>query len=43
MGADVLQLKSGYYCKLVLAESLVFQNPPLRQAWERWAQWWKRG
>jgi len=24
-----------FYCKFVLADSLVFQNPPLRQAWER--------
>jgi hypothetical protein len=27
--------KSGYYCTFVLVDSLVFQNPPLRQAWER--------
>jgi hypothetical protein len=27
-----------FYCKFVLADSLVFQNPPLRQAWERWQQ-----
>jgi hypothetical protein len=26
-----------FYCKLVLADNLVFQNPPLRQAWERCA------
>jgi len=25
-----------FYCKFVLADSLVFQNPPLRQAWERY-------
>lgn len=25
-----------FYCKLVLADNLVFQNPPLRQAWERY-------
>jgi hypothetical protein len=25
-----------YYCKFVLADNLVFQNPPLRQAWERY-------
>jgi hypothetical protein len=24
------------YCKFVLVDSLVFQIPPLRQAWERW-------
>ena len=24
-----------FYCKLVLVDNLVFQNPPLRQAWER--------
>lgn len=24
-----------FFCKFVLADSLVFQNPPLRQAWER--------
>ena len=24
-----------FYCKFVLADNLVFQNPPLRQAWER--------
>jgi hypothetical protein len=27
-----------FYCKFVLADNLVFQNPPLRQAWERWLQ-----
>jgi len=27
-----------FYCKFVLVDSLVFQNPPLRQAWERYAQ-----
>jgi len=27
-----------FYCKFVLADNLVFQNPPLRQAWERYAQ-----
>jgi len=27
-----------FYCKFVLADNLVFQNPPLRQAWERWWQ-----
>jgi hypothetical protein len=26
-----------FYCKFVLADNLVFQNPPLRQAWERYA------
>jgi hypothetical protein len=25
-----------FYCKFVLADNLVFQNPPLRQAWERY-------
>lgn len=24
-----------FNCKFMLADSLVFQNPPLRQAWER--------
>jgi hypothetical protein len=24
-----------FYCKFVLVDNLVFQNPPLRQAWER--------
>ena len=24
-----------YYCKFVLVDNLVFQNPPLRQAWQR--------
>ncbi len=24
-----------FYCKFVLQDNLVFQNPPLRQAWER--------
>jgi hypothetical protein len=24
------------YCKFVLVDNLVFQNPPLRQAWERY-------
>jgi hypothetical protein len=24
-----------FFCKFVLADNLVFQNPPLRQAWER--------
>lgn len=24
-----------FYCKFLLADNLVFQNPPLRQAWER--------
>jgi hypothetical protein len=23
-----------FYCKFVVADSLVYQNPPLRQAWE---------
>jgi hypothetical protein len=27
-----------FYCKFVLADNLVFQNPPLRQAWERYVQ-----
>jgi hypothetical protein len=27
-----------FYCKFVLADSFVFQNPPLRQAWERYLQ-----
>jgi hypothetical protein len=27
-----------FYCKFVLADNLVFQNPPLRQAWERYSQ-----
>lgn len=27
-----------FYCKFVLADSLVFQNPPLRQAWECYVQ-----
>jgi hypothetical protein len=27
-----------FYCKFVLVDNLVFQNPPLRQAWERWQQ-----
>jgi hypothetical protein len=26
-----------FYCKFVLVDNLVFQNPPLRQAWERYA------
>ena len=26
-----------FYRKFVLADNLVFQNPPLRQAWERYA------
>ena len=30
--------KSGYYYTFVLADSSVLQNPPLRQAWERWQQ-----
>jgi len=30
--------KSGYYYRFVLADSSVFQNPPLRQAWERYKQ-----
>ena len=25
-----------FYCKFVLVDNLVFQNPPLRQAWERY-------
>jgi hypothetical protein len=25
-----------FYCKFVLADNFVFQNPPLRQAWERY-------
>jgi hypothetical protein len=25
-----------FFCKFVLADNLVFQNPPLRQAWERY-------
>jgi hypothetical protein len=24
------------YCKFVLVDNLVLQNPPLRQAWERY-------
>jgi hypothetical protein len=27
-----------FYCKFVLADNLVFQNPPLRQAWELYGQ-----
>lgn len=27
-----------FYCKFVLVDNLVFQNPPLRQAWERYQQ-----
>ena len=27
-----------FYCKFVLVDNLVFQNPPLRQAWERYRQ-----
>lgn len=27
-----------FYCKFVLVDSLVFHNPPLRQAWERYAK-----
>jgi hypothetical protein len=27
-----------YYCKFVLVDNLVFQIPPLRQAWERYQQ-----
>ena len=27
-----------FYCKFVLADNLVFQNPPLRQAWNRYKQ-----
>ena len=27
-----------FYCKFVLADNLVFQNPPLRQAWKRYKQ-----
>ena len=27
-----------FYCKFVLVDNLVFQNPPLRQAWERYKQ-----
>jgi hypothetical protein len=26
------------YCKFVLVDNLVFLNPPLRQAWERYQQ-----
>jgi len=26
-----------FYCKFVLVDNLVFKNPPLRQAWERYA------
>jgi hypothetical protein len=25
-----------FYCKFVLVDNFIFQNPPLRQAWERW-------
>lgn len=25
-----------FYCKFALVDNLVFQNPPLRQAWERY-------
>jgi hypothetical protein len=34
-GLTFYNQKSGYYCAFVLADSLVFQKPPLRQAWER--------
>jgi hypothetical protein len=27
-----------FYCKFVLVDNLVFQNPPLRQAWNRYWQ-----
>lgn len=30
--------KSGYYCAFMVADSLVFQNPPLRQSLERCGQ-----
>lgn len=26
-----------FYCKFVLVDNLVFQNPPFRQAWESYA------
>ncbi len=34
--------KSGYYYRFVLADSSVFQNPPLRQAWERCTKAWPK-
>jgi len=34
-GLTFYNQKSGYYCRFVVADSLVFQTPPLRQAWER--------
>lgn len=37
-GLTFYNQKSGYYSAFVLADSSVFQNPLLRQAWERWAQ-----
>ena len=37
-GLTFYNQKSGYHSAFVLADSSVFQNPPLRQAWERYAQ-----
>ncbi len=34
-GLTFYNQKSGYYCTFVVVDNLVFQNPPLRQAWER--------
>lgn len=37
-GLTSLTESLGFYCKFVLADNLVFSNPPLPQAWERYAQ-----
>lgn len=34
-GLTFYNQKSGYHSAFVLADSSVFQNPPLRQSWER--------
>ena len=30
-----------FYCKFVLVDNLVFQTPPLRQAWERYVPFYR--
>jgi hypothetical protein len=42
-GLTLLNETLCFYCKFVLVDNLVFQNPPLCQAWERCVQPYTNG